>query len=161
MADLADSVWGQHRLAIAEELASWDALDEWPLTNIVIRKTPWLLQTDATPIVIIWQLPERRNREGMIGLSDFRLRAGVAVIRAANQDQELNAGTAALWRQTLLLAFDQTRILATRMDNYMGSYVEPGVPQDAAIFINRNYDAQYFIIQSRVRLVSGQRPVAP
>lgn len=160
MADLVDSTWGQHRVAIQEELASWDALDEWPLENIVVRKTPWLLQTDQTPIVIIWQLPERRQREGMIGLSDFRLRAGVAVIRASNQDQELNAGTAALWRQTLLTAFDQTTILAARMDNYMGSYVEPGIPQDAAIFINRNYDAQYFIIQSRVRVVSGQRPVA-
>ena len=160
MAETDDTTWGQHLVGLRDELASWNNLEEWPYGNVHVRKMPWINQeTDVTPIVLIWQLPERRQREGMIGLSDFRLRAGVAVIRAANRDQESNLGTSALWRQTLLTAFDRSRILAPRVEGLMASEVEPGLPQDAAIFVNKNYDAQYFIVQSRVRVVPAARPV--
>jgi hypothetical protein len=159
MAEMTDSDWGSFPEAIRAELASWDLLEDWPTNNVHIRKTPWLLTTDETPIILIWTLPERRNaREGMIGLSDFRLRAGVACIRAANRSQTSNAGTNHLWRQTLLTFFDQSGQLRPRMNNLMGTEVEPGIPQDAAVFINKNYDAQYFIVNGRVRVAKAARP---
>ena len=157
MADLADSLYGQHLEAIQAELIA-AALPEIG-SNIHIRKFPWVQPADTLPIALICNVQDRRQREGMIGLIDIRCRAFVAFIMAANRDLTSNLGTELAWRQEMVKRFDRTtRLRARGLTGAMSSEYEPGVPQDAEAFVRKNYDAQYFIVQTRCRIQPAAMP---
>lgn len=162
MASLADSRWGNHLLAIQADLIAADL--ELIRGNVKIRKFPWLrpvhpnaagVDRDVTPIAIVTSLRETANaREGHVNQQDFHLRALVALIIAANKDLESNLGTEELWRETLFRRYTkETRLRSFNSNaaNVMTSVVEPGVPRDAEAFVNKNYDAMYVVINSRIR----------
>lgn len=154
MAELFDSTAGQHLEAIKADLIALD-LEEVG-ANWHIRKMPWLVmngeETERTPVGIICNIARRRQREGMIGLNDWRYRALVAIIRAGNRDLEENYGTSLLWQELMENRYANSTVLrAYDVTGLMGSDIEPGVPQDAQGMI-KGYDALYFVIQSRVRL---------
>lgn len=156
MADLADSTWGEHELALQEDLIALQL--EGIASNWVIRAGPWLLPADTKPIGIISPAQERILREGVIGMNDFRLRAVVAIIAAGNREISANVGTMNLWRQKIMGRYHRSTVLRQYgVTGLMGSEVEPGVPQDFAA-LTQNYDAQMIVVNSRVRLAPTELP---
>lgn len=157
MADLVDSTWGAHQLALETDLKALalPGIGE----NWKIRKYPWMQpDVDTGPIGFICPVQERIQREGVLGMNDIRLRCIIAVIAAANGELFTGLGDMQLWRETIFRRYHRSTVLrqygvANELGFYVGSEIEPGIPLDAGIFTNKMYDAGYFTINSRVRLL--------
>lgn len=157
MAELADSSKGQFKLALVEDLQAM-AL-EGIGSNWHARRFPWLQGNETAPIGFVCDAAERIQREGMIGLNDIRYRFIVAMIIAANGELTEGMGTPDLWRELVFRRYHRTTALrAYAVDGLMGTEVEQGIPRDAGLFVNKNYDAQYMTINARFRLLPATLP---
>lgn len=157
MAELVDSPQGQLQLALIEDLKALqleEIGDNWHA-----RRFPWMQGNETAPIGFVCQVAERILREGLLGLNDIRYRFIVAMIIGSNGELSEGMGTPALWRNTVFNRYHRSTCLhAYEVTGLMGTEVEPGIPNDAGLFVNKNYDAQYLTINARFRLLPAELP---
>lgn len=157
MAELSDSPQGQFQEALVADLKALalESLGEkW-----YGRRFPWMAGDEVGPIGFVCPVQERILREGLIGLNDIRYRWIIAMIIGSNGELSEGQGTPMLWRNTVFNRYHRTTCLRTyQVTGLMGTEIEPGIPQDAGLFVNKNYDAQYLTINARFRLLPAQLP---